>query len=232
MFQVDPDPEIRKLQSMDGFTYMMHDNLCVWGFVESWQEAVRLIRIMQESTKMRFRCKNRQPPNFGERPYESNKVKISRCSDKTKTCPIPVIPDHQTPLYILPGVTYYDCHYGPDRDVKKKSDRAMQRECAQNVDHPSTSRSRPALFDTTKVDCPARIYFKEAFAFDVALSQNVMEALQQVGQLRHLVSLGYGPIPTRRIYLKIPRLSSHIGHSVSLVSCYDLIKFLFKSFIK
>lgn len=168
---------------------------------------------------MRYTIKNRQPKNFGVRAYEFQKVKLSRTSEKTKTCPIPVIPDHRRPLYILPGVTYYDCHHGPDRCAKKKSDAALSRERRQNVDHPSTSRSRPALFDTVKVDCPARIYLKEVFAYDVHLSADILEAMQQMGHLQSAVSCGHGPVPQRRIYMKVPRLSSHAGHSVSLVSC-------------
>ena len=66
---------------------------------------------------------------------------------------MPIIQYSNQPKDILSGITYYNCHYGPQRHVKEKERYNRKQEEGQNVDHPVHRQQRQQVLGSHKVNC-------------------------------------------------------------------------------
>ena len=80
---------------------------------------------------------------------------------------LPLIPRMDKPHVVLNGQIKQECNYGPDRNLQQKRKWAAKKEQEKDVDHSQTSSvSKLIIQRGHKVNCPAYISVKEAFALD------------------------------------------------------------------
>ena len=133
---------------------------------------------------------------------------------------MPIIQYSNEPKDILSGVTYYDCHYGPQRHMKEKERYNRKREEDQNVDHPIHRQQRQQVLGSHKVNCGTRVECKEVFIYENEniLSSNEMEKFLKILQLRKDIKGGKEVCTRKRIYIKMPREGAHSNHPIKSVS--------------
>ena len=103
-----------------------------------------------------------------------------------------IVQGSNEPKDILNGVTYYDCHYGPQRHQKEKEKYNRKREEGQNVDHPVHRQQRQQVLGSHKVNCGACIECKEVFMYENEniLSSDQMDKLLKISQLKKDIKAG------------------------------------------
>ena len=80
---------------------------------------------------------------------------------------LPLIPRMDKPHIVLNGQIKQECNYGSDRNLQQKQKWAAKKEQEKDVDHSQTSSvSKLIIQHGHKVNCPAYISVKEAFALD------------------------------------------------------------------
>ena len=147
---------------------------------------------------------------------------ISKGRKKTlsETSSMPIIQYSNEPKDILSGVTYYDCHYGPQRHVKEKERCNRKQEEGQNVDHPVHRQQRQQVLGSHKVNCGTHVECKEVFICENEniLSSNEMEKFLKMSQLRKDIKGGKDICTRKHIYIKMPREGAHSNHPIKSVS--------------
>ena len=124
------------------------------------------------------------------------------------------------PKDILNGVTYYDCHYGPERHLKEKEKYNRKQEEGQNVDHPVHRQQRQQVLGSHKVNCFARVERKEVFICENEniVSSNEMDKFLKISELRKDIKGGKEVCTGKCIYMKLPREGAHSNHCIKSVS--------------
>ena len=84
-----------------------------------------------------------------------------------------IIQNTNEPKDILNGVTYYNCHYWPQRHLKEKEKYNRKQEQGQNVDHPLHRQQRQQVLGSHKVNCGAHLECKEVF---MNLNENIVSS--------------------------------------------------------
>ncbi|KAJ8024975.1 Calcium-responsive transcription factor [Holothuria leucospilota] len=112
--------------------------------------------------------------------------------------------------YILLGSKIMDCMYGPDRCKSLKAKKKLD-----DPEKGELSKKKKSRCESRKVDCPAQIYMREVqkfpefkIPFNSAYNRRVMsKGLRKA--LQEDLDIG-----ERRIYVSLPRLVAHQGHTV------------------
>ncbi|PIK58479.1 hypothetical protein BSL78_04612 [Apostichopus japonicus] len=109
--------------------------------------------------------------------------------------------------YVLLGSKTMDCMYGPDRCKSLKA--------KKNLADGELSKKRKKRGESRKVDCPAQIYLREIHKFPefkIPFNSQYNRRVTSKGLRKALEDdLDIGE---RRIYVALPRLRAHQGHSV------------------
>ena len=133
---------------------------------------------------------------------------------------MPSIQYSNGPKDILSSITYYNCHYGPQRHVKEKERYNRKQEKGQNVDHPIHRQQRQQGLGSHKVNCVTHIECKEVFTYENEniLSSNEMEKFLKILQLRKDIKGGKEVCIRKCTYIKMPREEAHSNHPIKSVS--------------
>ena len=128
---------------------------------------------------------------------------------------MPIIQYSNKPKDILSSITYYDCHYRPQRHVKESERYNRKQEEGQNVDYPIHRQQRQQVLGSHKVNCGARIECKVfIYENENILTSNEMEKFLKMSQLRKDIKGGKEVCTRKHIYIKMPREGAHSNHPI------------------
>ena len=115
------------------------------------------------------------------------------------------------PKDILNGLTYYDCHYGPQRYLKKKEKYNRKQEEGQNIDRHVHRQQRQQVLGSHKVNCGTRVECKEVFIYENEniVSSAEMDKFLKISELKKDIKGGKEVCTRKHTYMKLPRERAH-----------------------
>ena len=132
---------------------------------------------------------------------------------------MPIIQYTNEPKDILNWVTYYDCHYGPERHLKEKEKYNRKQEEGQNVDNPIHRQQRQQVLGSHKVNCGAHVECKEVFMYENEniVSSDGMDKSLKILELKKDIKGGKEVCTRKCINMKLPRVGAHSNHPIKSV---------------